>query len=175
MLQDLADDAYIVRPAVLDNLRRVADTRLVFEYLTFTRHLDHVVTSLQLVPGLRAIVDHLSKPPIGSGALSPWAERIAAVAAFPNVSCKVSGMVTEADHRAWRPADLEPYVAHVLDVFGPRRLVWGSDWPVALLAADYERVHDTAQALLEPRVSAADLAAIFGGNAQRLYGLGDAA
>lgn len=170
MLQDLDDDAYIVRPQVLDNLRRVADTRLVFEYLTFTRHLDHVATSLREVPGLKAVIDHLSKPPIASGELSPWAEKIAAVAAFPNVSCKVSGMVTEADHAAWQAADLAPYVAHVLDVFGPERLIWGSDWPVALLAADYRRVHDTAMALLAPRATAAELDAIFGGNAQALYG-----
>ncbi|RIX99667.1 amidohydrolase [Aureimonas flava] len=170
MLQGLDDDAFILRPRVLDNLRRVADTGLAFDILTFPRHLPHVAEALERVPGLRAVVDHLSKPSIASGALDPWRADIAAIAAFPNVCCKVSGMVTEAK-ADWALADLEPYVDHVAACFGADRLLFGSDWPVATLAASYGEVAHAARVLLGRRFGVDDMAKVFGGNAARFYGL----
>ncbi|WP_279482493.1 amidohydrolase [Aureimonas sp. SK2] len=170
MLQDLADDAFILRPRVLDNLKRVAEAGLAFDILTFPRHLPHVAKALEAVPGLRAVVDHLSKPPIAAGGLDPWRDDIAAVAAFPNVSCKVSGMVTEATAE-WALEDLAPYVDHVAECFGPGRLLFGSDWPVATLAAGYGEVANAARALLGRRFGPAEMDAIFGGNAARFYRL----
>ncbi len=92
------------------------------------------------LPDLRLVIDHLAKPPIASGVLDPWQAGIRRAAENPNVYCKVSGMVTEADHRRWTPADLRPYIEVVLEAFGPGRLMFGSDWPVCTLAATYEQV-----------------------------------
>lgn len=171
MLQDLDDDAYILRPRVLDSLRAIAERDLAFDFLTFPRHLSHVAAALMAVPGLRAVIDHISKPPIASGAFDDWAHAIARVAEFGNVSCKLSGMITEADHACWKPADLQPYVEHVLDIFGPDRLLFGSDWPVCLLAGSYAEALNALRTLLDPLLSGPQQAAIYGGNAIRFYGL----
>jgi L-fuconolactonase len=168
MLQGLDDDAYILRPRVLDHLRLVAEAGLPFDILTFPRHLPHVAKALAAVPDLRAVVDHLSKPSIAAGLLDPWREDIAAVAAFPNVSCKVSGMVTEAS-ADWRLEDFRPYVDHVASVFGEDRLMFGSDWPVATLAASYAEVSSLARTLLGAHFGPAGLVKIFGGNAAKFY------
>ena len=171
MLQGLPDDAFSLRPAVLANLRHLAETGFPFDFLTFPRHLPHVLTVLETVSGLHAVIDHISKPPIKDGTLDPWRADIRAVARHPNLYCKLSGMVTEADHTRWTASDLEPYILHVLDVFSPDRLLFGSDWPVALLAADYARVIDTLTDILSPRLTSAELAAVFGGNAEKFYRL----
>lgn len=168
VLQDLSDERYILRPVVLDNLRRVADSGLAFDFLTFPRHLPHVVKALEAVPGLRAVVDHISKPPIAEGRLDPWRDDIAAVVAFPNVSCKLSGLVTEATPD-WQLEHLRPYVDHVAAIFGEDRLLFGSDWPVATLAASYGEVIHAARALLSPHFGPDGMAKIFGGNAARFY------
>lgn len=170
MLQDHEDDAFILRPRVLRNLGVVADSGLAFDILTFPRHLPHVVTALKAVQSLRAVVDHVSKPAIAAGTLDPWRDDLAAVAAFPNVSCKVSGLVTEAG-ADWALADLRPYVDHVAAVFGEDRLMFGSDWPVATLAASYGEVGNAARALLGRHFGPEGMAKIFGGNAARFYGL----
>lgn len=171
MLQDLEDDAYILRPRVLGSLRTIAEREIAFDFLTFPRHLGHVVTALEAVPGLRAVIDHISKPPIAARAFDDWAHAIARVGEFDNVSCKLSGMVTEADHASWKPADLQPYVGHVLEVFGPDRLMFGSDWPVCLLAGSYAETLNALRSLLDPVLSGAQQAAIYGGNAIRFYRL----
>ncbi|KQT42964.1 amidohydrolase [Aureimonas sp. Leaf454] len=168
MLQDLEDDAFILRPRVLDHLRLVAESGLAFDILTFPRHLPHVAKALDAVPGLKAVVDHLSKPAIASGLLDPWRDDIAALAAFPNVSCKVSGLVTEAA-ADWRAEDMRPYVDHVATVFGEDRLMFGSDWPVAKLAAGYGEVAGLARALLGAHFGPDAMAKIFGGNAAEFY------
>ncbi|WP_082666174.1 amidohydrolase [Aureimonas sp. AU4] len=172
MLQDLDDDRFILRPRVLDNLKRVSESGLAFDILTFPRHLPHVAEALHEVPGLRAVVDHLSKPSIADGTLDPWRDDIAAIAAFPNVSCKVSGMVTEA-RGDWALEDLAPYVDHVAACFGEDRLLFGSDWPVATLAATYGEVANAARALLGRRFGPEGMEKIFGINARRFYRLPD--
>lgn len=168
MLQGLADDAFVLRPRVLDHLKLVAEADLAFDILTFPRHLPHVAKALEAVPGLRAVIDHVSKPAIAAGTLDPWRGDLALLAAFPNVSCKVSGMVTEAGED-WRLADLRPYVDHVAALFGEDRLMFGSDWPVALLAAPYGEVAHAARALLGAHFGPAGMAKIFGANAARFY------
>ena len=135
MLQDIEDDAYILRPQVLENLRHVASLDLPFDILTFPRHLPHVLKALDLVPDLRAVLDHISKPPIAEGSMAGWAQDIFRLAGQSKVSCKLSGMVTEARHDAWKPVDLQPFVQVVFDAFGEDRVMFGSDWPVCLRAA----------------------------------------
>ncbi len=171
MLQDLADDAYILRPAVLANLKLLAERGIAFDILVHPRHLPHVVRALEAVPGLNAVVDHIAKPDIASGAFDGWAEDMATVAAFPNVHCKLSGMITEADHRRWKPADLKPYVDHVAGSFGPGRLMFGSDWPVCLQAGSYAEALQALRAILDGRLTEAERDAVYGLNATRFYGL----
>jgi L-fuconolactonase len=116
------------------------------------------------------VLDHIAKPFIRDGLVSPWREEIQKLASFPNVSCKLSGMVTEARWSEWQPADMQPYLDIVLEAFGPSRLMIGSDWPVCLLAGNYARtmgvVVDWAN-----RLSSAERDAVLGGNAARVYGL----
>lgn len=171
MLQDHADDGYVLRPAVLANLRHLAAAGAAFDILTFPRHLPFVLRMLDAVPDLRAVVDHLSKPPVASGRLEGWAGDMALIAAHPGVFCKVSGLVTEARHQDWAPGDLAPYVRHVLDVFGADRLMFGSDWPVCLLAASYAEVMNAARGILDPLLDAEGMAKVFGGNAVSFYRL----
>jgi L-fuconolactonase len=171
MLQDLPDDEWILRPHVIQALRWIVDRDMPFEFLTYTRHLPHVLTVLEKVPGLRAVIDHVSKPEIKNRKLDPWRSLMSRVADHPNVYCKLSGMITEADHKTWTPDDLRPYVEHVLDSFGVERVMFGSDWPVCVLAGSYDQVAAALQAVLKPHLNKQDEIAVFGGNAARFYKL----
>jgi L-fuconolactonase len=171
MLQDIPDDSWILRPTVLANLKYIAEIGFPFEFLTFPRHLPYVLIALEKTPGLHAVIDHLSKPPIASGVLEPWASLMTRVAAFPNVFCKLSGMVTEANHATWSPQSLKPYVDHVVSVFGVDRLIFGSDWPVCRLAAEYGEVINALRTILTPPLVAGDLDKVFGKNGERFYRL----
>ncbi|MCJ8510255.1 amidohydrolase family protein [Rhizobium lemnae] len=170
MLQGLADDAYILRPKVINSLKAVAESGLPFDILTFTRHLPHVTAALKQVPNLEAVVDHISKPDIANGVLDPWRAYIEEVAGFPNVYCKVSGMVTEATSD-WALGDFQPYVDHVARCFGPERLMFGSDWPVCTMAASYAEVANLARTLLSSHFGPNELRLIFEENAARFYGV----
>ncbi len=169
-VQDEPDPGWLGRADVRCGLEAVAAADLVYELLLRPVHLGAALEVVRALPGLRFAVDHIAKPPIASRELEPWATRIGLLGGLPNVWSKLSGMVTEADPSAWRAADLQPYVDRVLEVFGPDRLVFGSDWPVCLLAATYEEVFDAAVETLRT-VSAAERAAIFGANAIELYRL----
>ncbi len=170
MLQGLDDDAFILRPRVLRSLKAVEAAGVPFDILTFTRHLPHVAEALRLVPDLKAVVDHISKPEIAASVIEPWKSHISEIAAFPNVSCKISGMVTEASSD-WAPADFQPYIDHVAKSFGPDRLMFGSDWPVCLLAASHAEVCNLARTLLQAHFGPAELETIFEKNAARFYGV----
>jgi len=169
-VHDEEDPAWLSRPEVLRGLRAVESAGLVYDLLVRTRELPAAIETVRALPGLSFVLDHLAKPPIREGALEPWASRVAELARLPNVACKVSGMVTEADWKAWRPDDLQPYVDHVLAAFGPGRLLYGSDWPVCLLAASYAEVFATASRTLQG-LGPDERAAVFGLNAVRTYRL----
>jgi len=171
MLQDLADDDWILRPRVVDSLKVITERDIPFEFLTFTRHLPHVLKVLELVPRLRAVVDHVSKPEIKNQKLDPWRSLMADVAKHKNVYCKLSGMITEANHKSWTADDLRPYVEHVLESFGADRVMYGSDWPVCLLAGTYDQVINALQIILKPHLNGQQAAAVFGDNAVRFYKL----
>jgi L-fuconolactonase len=119
---------------------------------------------------MRFVVDHIAKPPIATGAVDDWAARLRPLAEQPNVFCKVSGMVTEADWKRWTTREIAPYATRVLEWFGPERCVFGSDWPVCLLAASYARVVDLCGEVIGD-LGAAEREGIFGENAIRLYEL----
>ncbi len=171
MLQDLADDDWILRPRVLASLRILAENDFPFEFLTYPRHLPFVSQVLELVPGLRAVVDHISKPEIRTGKLEPWKTWMTQAAHHDNLHCKLSGMITEADHLHWSSSDLRPYVEHVMECFGPARLMFGSDWPVCLLAGSYGRVIAVLREILASTLNEETERKIFGANAARFYKL----
>lgn len=174
LVQGEPDPAWLNRPDVRRGLRAVADAGLVYDLLTLPHQLPAAIDTVRALPQLTFVLDHLSKPPIASGETEPWASRLRELAAEPNVFCKLSGMVTEADRAGWRVEDLRPYAEAVLDAFGPERVMFGSDWPVCLLAASYSDVCDAADRLTA-HLNADERADIFGGTAARAYRLPAAA
>lgn len=167
---DEPDDAWILQPEVIRGLKEVATRGLTYDFLTFPRHLRYIPEVLARVPGLRTVVDHISKPPIASHAMEPWRGELRKVAEIPGVYCKLSGMVTEADTAHWTIEDLRPYTEAVIEMFGCRRLMYGSDWPVCTVAASYDEVFETAQALLSDACEE-DRRAVWGENAREFYRL----
>jgi L-fuconolactonase len=168
--QDEPDDDFIVRPNILRGLKVLEKHRVPFDLLFYVKHLKHAATVARAVPGLPLVIDHLAKPRIKDHAIDDWLPHLRAAAACPNVHCKLSGMVTEADWRNWKADDLKPYVHAALDCFGPERLMFGSDWPVCELAASYEQVHQALRDALG-LISVDERAAIFGETAMRFYQL----
>jgi len=164
------DPEWLTRDDSIRGLREVAARGLAYDVLTRPHQLWQIPPLAKKVPDLRMVIDHISKPPIATSEMEPWATDIARVADLPGVHCKVSGMVTEADHWKWTPDDLKPYVEHVLDIFGPGRVMFGSDWPVSLLAAEY---HEVLAAALQAagRLSPEDTIRLLGGNSIDFYGL----
>lgn len=164
------DDDWLLRPAVVAGLSTVASAGLAFDLLVRPAQLPAATEVALRLPELRLVLDHAAKPPIAAGEWEPWASGVAALAARENVVCKLSGLVTEADWSGWDVGHLRRYVDHVLEVFGPARMLFGSDWPVCELAASYELVLDTAIALTGS-LSDAERLAVFEHNARATYGL----
>jgi L-fuconolactonase len=164
-------DHWIMRPPVLDSLAILEERDLVLEVpVVFPRHFDDVVGLAERFPRLRIVIDHLGKPPIGNAQMARWEAELRAAAQHPTVLAKVSGLNTALDWAPWNADDLRPCVETALDCFGPQRLMCGSDWPVALLNGDYDRVWAlTAQAL--ESASPDHVSDLLGGNAQRVYRL----
>lgn len=169
-VHDEPDPMWLLRPDVLRGLRAVAGAGLAYDLLVRSRELPAALGVARAVPGLTLVLDHLAKPAVATGELEPWASLLRGLSDLDNVVCKLSGLVTEADWRRWRPDDLVPYVGHALEVFGPHRLMFGSDWPVCLLAASYDEVFDAALATLGD-LSDDELGSVFGGCAIRTYSL----
>jgi L-fuconolactonase len=169
-VQDEPDPGWLSRPDVTRGLRAVAAAGLVYDLLVLVPQLEAAIAVARALPELRFVLDHLAKPGIAAREREPWASRIAELARLPNVSAKVSGLVTEADWRRWTAQDIAPYVAHALAAFGAGRLMVGSDWPVCTVAASHAEVWSLAERCLAP-LGDAERAAVFGGNAARVYGL----
>lgn len=169
MIQDIPDPNWILRPDLSPALGALIAHDLTFDALTLPVHLPNLLPLLERHPDLRLVIDHGSKPRIRDGHVSAWAADIARIAEETAAFCKLSGLVTEAGPE-WSVEDLKPYVARLLEAFGPYRLIWGSDWPVCTLAADYDRWCDATDILLAD-LAPAERAAILGGNASRAYRL----
>lgn len=170
VVQDEPDDDFIIRPEFIRGLKVLQKHGVPYDLLFYTKHLKHAATLGAELPELPMVIDHLSKPKIKDGVTSGWADDLKAAAAFPNIRCKLSGMVTEADWQNWKPADLKPYVETALEAFGPDRCMYGSDWPVCELAASYEQVHGALVEVLGS-ISESERQQIFGTTAQGFYGL----
>jgi L-fuconolactonase len=170
LVQDEPDPDWLRRPDVRRGLRAVGAAGLAYDLLVRPAQLPAALAVTGDLGEVRFVLDHGAKPAIASGAREPWASLISELATRPNVSCKVSGLVTEAGP-GWRPAQIAPYIDHLLDCFGPGRLIFGSDWPVCTLVASYAEVIALARDALQGRLSPDELAAVFAGNAITAYGL----
>jgi L-fuconolactonase len=164
-----ADD-WLNQPNVLRGLRVLATKGISYDLLVHTRQLKYARRVAEQCPELRLVVDHLAKPPIARAKISEWASEFKRIADCPNVSCKLSGLVTEADWKNWRVEELRPFVDKALEYFGSKRLMFGSDWPVCLLAATYDQVLESMQSLLA-ELNDEDRSRIFGRNATDFYRL----
>lgn len=172
MIQDIPDDGWMLREDVQWGFRAVADLGLTFDALGLPRHLANFLTILKRHPDMRVVIDHCMKPQIRNHSpesFAHWAEGMARIAGETGAYCKFSALVTEADP-GWSVEDLRPYADHVIRSFGPERVMWGSDWPVCRLRAEYDKWFGAAQTLTAPYGAAAE-ARIYGQTAVEFYGL----
>jgi L-fuconolactonase len=170
LAQDEPDPDWLGRPDVRRGLRAVGDAGLVYDLLVRPAQLPAAISVARDLGEVRFVLDHGAKPDIAHGQAEPWSTLIGELAAAPNVSCKLSGLVTEAGP-GWEPAQITPYANRLLDCFGPARLMFGSDWPVCTLAAGYGDVLRLAVTALASRLTQAELDGLLAGNAARIYRL----
>lgn len=167
MVQDIANDDWLAHPGLTPAFEAMIAQGLVFDALLKPRHIPAMLTVLERQPDLASVIDHGAKPDLIDGDLAAWRDGMSALAAHPRLTCKLSGLVTEADP-GWTPEMLRPVVEHLLATFGPERLIFGSDWPVVTLRASYAQWLEAAEILLSD-LTTAQSAAVFGGNAAKLY------
>ena len=170
LVHEEPDNDWLARPDVVRGLGVLEASGVPYDLLLRPQHLRHVPHVSEAVPDLPMVIDHLAKPLIRDGVVEPWGSEIRLAARNPNVWCKLSGMITEADHAGWVAADLAPYVEISLSAFGTDRLMFGSDWPVCTPAGSYGSVLAALRQVLggiDPAVERA----LFGGNATAFYGL----
>jgi L-fuconolactonase len=170
VVQDEPNDRFMLQPDFLAGLEVLADHQITYDILIFPKHLPVACQVVERFPNQAFVLDHIGKPFIKDGTLEPWATDLKRLARYPNVTCKVSGMVTEADWQLWRPADLWPYMDIVFEAFGPERIIFGSDWPVCTVAGAYDEVAEVVESYVD-YLSEDERAAIWGGTAAEFYGL----
>ena len=163
-------DDFLLDPAFQRGIGHLQAFGFTYDLLIVPRHLPAAIRLVAAFPEQRFALDHLAKPLMQAQVMEPWTAQIRALAAHPNVWCKVSGLITEADHTAWKPADITPYLDVAFDAFGTDRLLFGSDWPVCLLAGTYTQVVELVETYLQDRTEK-ERAAVFGQNAVAFYDL----
>jgi L-fuconolactonase len=171
MIQNMSNADEVLRPASLEALRFLAAENFPVDLLMRSHQLPTVLQLLREVPKLRGVINHIAKPEIAKDQWEPWASQMEEIASYPAIYCKLSGMVTEADHENWTVDSFIPYVRHIVHIFGTSRVMFGSDWPVCLLAASYGQVVEILEAGLPEGLSEAAQKAIFGHNALHFYKL----
>ena len=170
LVESEPNDDWLVRPAVLSSLKRLAAHGLSYDLLVHTHHLKYVPQVAESCPELALVIDHLAKPPIARNEIKEWSQALAPLAKFPNINCKLSGLVTEANWNSWQTDDLHPFVDCALEFFGADRMMFGSDYPVCLLAATYDRVLESFQEILKD-LNETEREKIFSTNAAKFYRL----
>lgn len=170
IVQSEPDDRFLLRRDFMNGISHLRDFGFPYDVLIYPKQLPAAIELVSKFSEQRFVIDHLAKPEIKSGGPASWATNMKEIAKAPNVYCKLSGMVTEADWKHWKPQDFKPYLDVVFEAFGPERLMFGSDWPVCLLAASYRQVKQILEDYLENR-SDHEKDKIFGGNAVRFYSL----
>src|SRR5882724_5622707 len=174
IVQDEPDDRYLLREDVRRGIGAIGDAGFTYDLLIYPRQLPAAIELVARFRDHKFVLDHCAKPLIKSSQFEPWATHIRELAKFPHVCCKLSGLITEADWHSWQPADLRPYLDLVVEAFTPSRLMFGSDWPVCLLAGEYRAVKDSIETYAQ-QFSQHDRDLIFGGVAAKFYGLKDVA
>ena len=170
VVQDEPDDSFMLRPDFQRGIQALAQHHLTYDILIYPHQLPAALALVRKFPDQPFVVDHLAKPLIGKQVIKPWCDQMAELASYPHVECKLSGMVTEATWGQWQPDDFKPYLDAVFRHFGPDRLMYGTDWPVCLLSAEYQAVH----ALIMNHIASFTVEeqdAIMGTNAIRFYDL----
>jgi L-fuconolactonase len=170
MLQDLEDDQWILRPAVLKNIELLVNDDFPMDILIFPRHLQTIIELLEYFPNLRIVINHLAKPDIDREMNETWRRDMTKISTFKNVMCKLSGLITQTT-MPFTEVDFKPFVYFVVDVFGAHSVMFGSDWPVCLLAGEYSDVYTTLVESLPKGLSGEEMNGIFGGNANDFYKL----
>ncbi|HXN95762.1 MAG TPA: amidohydrolase family protein [Candidatus Acidoferrales bacterium] len=170
IVQSEPDDRFLLQPDFLRGIATLEEFDLAYDILIYPRHLPVATEFVARFPRQRFVLDHLAKPPIKSRVVDSWAREIQELASFPNLFCKVSGLVTEADWQAWKPEDLRPYLDVAFECFGPSRLMIGSDWPVCTLAAPYSQAMDVVKNYIG-KYAAEERNAVLGGNAAKFWKL----
>ncbi|RXG11936.1 L-fuconolactonase [Leeuwenhoekiella aestuarii] len=168
VVQAETDPSFLLRKSFLSGISKLKDTGAVYEILVFAHQLPAVLEFVKLFPEQQFVIDHIAKPNIKEGYIDSWALLMRAIASYENVSCKVSGMITEADYKTWKTIDLMPYMNVVFEAFGPDRIIYGSDWPVCLAAGSYSQVLNVAKAFAG-QLSKDERELFFYKNAQRIY------
>ena len=170
VVQGEPDDRFMLRPAFLRGLGKLKQFKLKYDLLIVPKQLPAAIAVVQKLPDQPFVLDHIAKPFIKDGKISPWKEQILELSKSENVLCKVSGMVTEAKRGAWQKADFRPYLDIVFEAFGEDRLMFGSDWPVCLLSGTYPQVRELVDDYLE-KLPAGTHAKVFGENCAKFYGV----
>jgi L-fuconolactonase len=170
VVQAEPDDRFLLQRDFMRGISRLREFGFTYDILIYPKQLPAAIELVSRLPEQQFVIDHLAKPEIRSGNREPWAANVKAISANPNVFCKLSGLVTEADWLRWTPEDFTYYLDVVFDAFGPGRLMFGSDWPVCLVAASYRQVRELMENYMGRRAPA-DGPKIFGENAIRFYGL----
>ncbi len=168
VVQDEPDPGFLLGEAFLRGLAQLEPRRLTYDLLVFPEQLPACVEVVKRFPRQRFVLDHLAKPRVRARLLEPWARQMRELASQPNVHCKVSGLITEGNHETWTASDFTPYLDVVWEAFGARRLMFGSDWPVCLLAGSYAQVFELVRNHLDKR-PAEERDAVLGGNARAFY------
>lgn len=172
VVQDEPDERFILREKFLRGVEKLLDYNLTYDILIFPKQLPAAIEFVKNFPEHRFVIDHSAKPFIKDGILSPWDDQMSQIAALPNVYCKISGIVTEADWHKWQVTDFQPYIDVIIKSFGSQRIMFGSDWPVCTVAASYKEVVDIVETCLSKHnLSEQENSAVWGGNAVNFYGL----
>jgi L-fuconolactonase len=169
IVQSEPDNRFLLQPEFLRGISVLEEFDLAYDILIYTQHLPVTAEFVGRFPRQRFVLDHLAKPPVKSGNIDSWAQGIERLAAFPNVFCKLSGLVTEADWQRWKPEQIIPFLDVAFESFGPDRLMIGSDWPVCLVAASYAQAVDVKSYVFSQKPECED--GVLGGNAQQFWRL----
>lgn len=171
MFQDMPDVRVVLEPEYIAAMQMVEKMDIPVDLLVTAEQLDVLCALMRHVPNLRGVIDHLAKPRIAEGIKQPWMSQMDELSQYPNIYCKLSGMITEADHSNWKQEDFHEYVQHVIACFGKDRILFGSDWPVCLLAGEYSDVLNILERSLPEGMTESDREKLYGNNAVTFYKL----
>lgn len=170
VVQGEADHNFMLRPDFLNGIAALEKYNFTYDILIFPHQLGAALELVRRFPNQKFVIDHIAKPYIKDGFYDGWAVLMKAISEYPNMYCKLSGMTTEADYNNWTPEQIEPYMQLVLDAFGANRILFGSDWPVCLVAGNYTKTKELVTNFIA-KLSSEEQAAIMGGNAMQFYNL----